>query len=107
LALIALIPVGVAAASDGTTLALDCSGAHYEPGQLMFGACDGMKQFKRLRWSSWTTSSAVARGVYVVRGKKRTRSYAVRLTLSGPLNCPQEPNPVFAHIGIVYLRSHP
>jgi hypothetical protein len=101
--LAAVPPVALAATSSSSSkpFAITCYSEHFKPKKIVIACGDAGICLGKLKWSSWTGSSAKGTGVYrqnectpdCAAGK--IKSYPVKVTLSKVKTCPGQTHPAF------------
>ena len=88
----------------------NCTGSKYKPRGILFACADGNFYVKRLRWKSWHTYRAKARGVYHFNDCKPDCAGGTfhkrrgRLLLRRRQWCPEVDRHVFKRARVTYNR---
>ena len=110
---LALPAAAFAATPAGGVLAPNCTEAQYKPPKIVLACGDGSNYLAKLRWSSWTKTTAAASGTNQIDNctpdcvSGHFKGYAVTVTLSKPVTCKQQPHKLFSHIVLTYPHQHP
>jgi hypothetical protein len=110
---IAVPAVALAAPGPKTVYAITCLQERYKPKQITIACVDGTVKVTKLKWSSWSSTSAQASGVYEVNkcdpdcAAGHARSFPVKITLSRPKTCPGHQHRAFGRVSYAFGARHP
>jgi hypothetical protein len=113
LMLLAVPPIASAAAGSGRTLAINCNQEQFKPRKIVLACGDGGSWLGKLKWSSWSRSTAAASGTYNAIDCTPTcaaghvKTYPVRVTLSKPKPCPGQAQRAFKRAALSYTGTRP
>jgi len=103
----------VASAGSSRTLAINCGLKQYKPRQIILSCGDAGIRVDHLKWSSWTSTKAVATGSYTENACSpncaagHTVSRPVKVTLFARGICPGQPGHVFANARFAFPKGAP
>jgi hypothetical protein len=112
LAVLAAAPLALAAAS-GQTLAINCNQEQFKPKRIVLACGDGATWLGKLKWSSWSGSTASAAGNYNAINctpscaAGHVKTYPVKVTLSRPRTCPGQTHLAFKQAALTYTGTRP
>jgi len=114
LGILALPSAALAAANSSQPQAIyNCNALKAKPQKIILSCGDGNTWLGKLKWSSWTSTQAVASGNYTANNctpscvAGHTHSVAIKVTLSKPKMCPNQVNPAFKQAVITYKGTRP
>jgi hypothetical protein len=113
LALLAVPSAALAANTSQPQAIYNCTALKAKPGKIILSCGDGNTWLSKLKWSSWSSTQAVANGNYTENtctpdcAAGHTHSVAVKVTLSKPKMCPNQTNPAFKQATFVYKGTRP
>jgi hypothetical protein len=109
------VPSAALAANTSQPQAINCSQFKTRPMRITLSCGDAGTWLGKLKWSSWTSTKAVATGNFSENtctpncAAGHTKSVAMTVTLSKVRNCPGQGkvSPAFKHATIVYKGTRP
>jgi hypothetical protein len=113
LGLLAVPSAALAAGSTSQPQAINCQNLKFKPQRITLSCGDGGTWLGKLKWSSWSSTQAVANGNFTANNCSpscvagHTHSVAVKVTLSNPKMCPNQVNPAFKQATIAYKGKRP
>jgi hypothetical protein len=107
------LALAATSAGSGKSLAINCDREQFKPKRIVLACGDAGVWLGKLKWSSWTGSTASATGTYnentcvpdCAAGK--IKSYPVKVTLSHPKTCSIQANPAFRRAALTYTGKRP
>jgi len=113
LTLLAVPAIASAAAGSGPPLAINCNQEQFKPKKIVLACGDGATWLGKLKWSSWSGSSASASGTYNAINctpdcaAGHLKSYPVKVTLTKPKSCPGQVRRAFKQAALTYTGTRP
>jgi hypothetical protein len=116
IACLAAVPSVALAATAGTSgkpFAINCNNEQFKPKRIVIACGDAGIFLGKLKWSSWSASSAKGTGTYnqndctpdCAAGK--FKSTPVKVTLSKVKTCPGQSQPAFKQAALTYTGTRP
>jgi hypothetical protein len=107
------VPAVAVAAGTGRTYAINCTREQYKPRTIILTCGDAGIWLGKLKWSRWNQTRAVGSGTFTwndckpncAAGHDRTRP--VKVTLSGPKQCPGRAHPAFGRGAFTFPEGAP
>jgi hypothetical protein len=106
--------VALAASSTSSQVwVTNCSKAQYKPILITVACGDGYTYVNKLKWSTWTTTTATGKGDYAYNTctpscvSGHIKSDPVTATLSEPKSCPGQKHKVFKNFELMFSRGRP
>jgi hypothetical protein len=112
-ACLAAVPSAALAASSGKPFAINCFSEQFKPKRIGLACADNGIWLGKLKWSSWSGSSAKGTGIYNQNdcmptcSNGKIKSYPVKVTLSKVKTCPGQTNPAFKRATLTYSGTRP
>jgi hypothetical protein len=114
-AFLALPSIALAAAGSATSkpFAINCAQEQFKPKRIVLACGDGASWLGKLKWTSWSGSTANAAGSYNAINctpscaSGHAQSFPVKVTLSKPRNCPGQTHPAFKRAALTYTGTRP
>ena len=101
------------AAGAGHILAINCNQEQFKPKRIVLACGDGASWLGKLKWSSWSGSTATASGVYDAIdctpscAAGHVKSSPVKVTLSKPKGCAGQAQQAFKRAALTYTGTRP
>jgi hypothetical protein len=113
-ALLVLVPSAAlaAAGSSSQVWVTNCTHAQFKPNTLLLACADGSTYLSRVKWSTWTGSSATGKATENENTcdpscvNSHFERYAVTLKLSNPKGCHKQKHKVFNELQLTYTGKH-
>jgi hypothetical protein len=116
IACVAAVPsvaIAATASGSGKPFAINCFKEQFKPKRITIACGDAGIYLSKLKWTSWSRSSAKATGTYnqndctpdCAGGK--IRSYPVQVTLSKPKSCRGQAQLAFKRATLTYTGTQP
>lgn len=116
IACLAVVPsVALAATTSGSgkPFAINCSNEQFKPKKIVIACGDAGIWLSKLKWSSWSGSSAKGAGSYNANtctpdcATGKIKSYPVKVTLSKPKTCSGQTHRAFKQAALTYTGTRP
>jgi hypothetical protein len=106
-------PPSGAAANSTKPFAINCNTEQFKPKRIVLACGDGATWLGKLKWSSWSESSASGAGNYSAIdctpdcAAGHVKSYPVKVTLSKVKTCPSQTHLAFKQATFTYTHTRP
>jgi hypothetical protein len=107
------VALATTGSSAGKPFAINCGTEQFKPRRIVIACGDAGILLGKLKWSSWTGSSAKGTGVYKQNdctpscAAGKFKSYPVKVTLSKVKTCPGQTHPAFKQAALTYTGTRP
>lgn len=112
-AVLAAPSVALAAGNASQPFAINCNTEQFKPKRIVLACGDAGTWLGKLKWSSWSGSSAKGAGRYNANtctpdcAAGHIKSYPVKVTLSKPKTCPGQTHLAFKRAALNYTGTRP
>ncbi|HUA49155.1 MAG TPA: hypothetical protein VMA77_28220 [Solirubrobacteraceae bacterium] len=107
------VAIAATSGASGKPFAINCSSEQFKPKRIIISCADAGTWLGKLKWSSWTGSSATGAGTYNANtctpdcAAGKIKSYPVKVSLSKAKTCPGQTHAAFKQAALTYAGTRP